>query len=107
MIDGRGEIWWPNATDATALRDYTLGAQVTETYDFTKAIQVAAREFAPDVFIVTGPGGTLGGAIAQSLIGIDWDGIGGKAAFQVRQSEGPILIAMGRDDQRPETTKRS
>ncbi len=107
LIDGRGAIWWPNATDATALRDYTLGAQVTETYDFTKAIQVAAREFAPDVFIVTGPGGTLGGAIAQSLIGIDWDGIGGKAAFQVRQSEGPILIAMGRDDQRPETTKRS
>ncbi|PHQ98135.1 MAG: acyl carrier protein [Marinosulfonomonas sp.] len=107
LIDGRGAIWWPGATDATALRDYTLGVQVTETYDFTKAIQVAAREFAPDVFIVTGPGATLGGAIAQSLIGIDWDGVGDKAAFQLRQSSDPVLIAMGRDDQRPETTKRS
>ncbi|MCF6316890.1 MAG: ACP S-malonyltransferase [Marinosulfonomonas sp.] len=107
LIDGRGAIWWPGATDATALRDYTLGVQVTETYDFTKAIQVAAREFAPDVFIVTGPGATLGGAIAQSLIGIDWDGVGDKAAFQLRQSSDPILIAMGRDDQRPATTKHS
>ncbi|MFV0490393.1 MAG: ACP S-malonyltransferase, partial [Pseudorhodobacter sp.] len=49
MIDGRGEIWWPGATDTRALRDYTLGHQVTETYDFTHAIRVAAREFAPDL----------------------------------------------------------
>ena len=107
MIDGRGAIWWPKATDPVALRDYTLGMQVTETYDFTKAIQVAAREFAPDAFIVTGPGGTLGGAIAQSLISIDWEGLKDKAGFQTRQSENPILIAMGRDDQRLKATKRS
>ncbi|WP_456388199.1 ACP S-malonyltransferase [Profundibacter sp.] len=107
MIDGRGAIWWPGSTDTAALRDYTLGVQVVETYDFTKAIQVAAREFAPDVFIATGPGATLGGAIAQSLIGINWDGIADKAAFQSRQSSDPVLIAMGRDDQRPYATKRS
>lgn len=107
LIDGRGAIWWPGATDSAALRDYTLGAQVVETYDFTKAVQVAAKEFAPDVFIVTGPGGTLGSAIAQSLIGIDWEGINGKTAFQARQSSKAILIAMGRDDQRPNATKRS
>lgn len=101
LIDGRGAIWWPGATEPTALRDYTFGAQVLETYDFTKAIQVAAKEFAPDVFIVTGPGGTLGGAIAQSLISIDWEGIGDKAAFQTRQTDNAILIAMGRDEQRP------
>ncbi len=100
LIDGRGAIWWPRATDAKALRDYTLGAQVTETYDFTHAIQVAAREFAPDAFIVTGPGATLGGAIAQSLIAIDWDGMDSKAAFQRRQADDPVLIAMGREDQR-------
>jgi acyl transferase domain-containing protein len=100
LIDGRGAIWWPGASDAAALRDYTLGAQVTETYDFSHAIQVAAREFAPDAFIVTGPGATLGGAIAQSLIAIDWDGMDSKAAFQKRQSREPILIAMGREDQR-------
>ena len=100
LIDGRGAIWWPGATDSTALRDYTLGAQVVETYNFTKAIQVAAREFSPDMFIVAGPGSTLGGAIAQSLIEIDWEGISDKATFQSRQSDNPVLIAMGRDDQR-------
>lgn len=100
LIDGRGAIWWPGATDAAALRDYTLGTQVVETYNFTKAIQVAAREFAPDIFIVAGPGATLGGAIAQSLIGIEWDGLADKTAFQSRQTDNPLLIAMGREDQR-------
>ena len=107
LIDGRGAIWWPHATDPTALRNYTLGAQVVETYDFTKAIQVAAREFSPDVFIVTGPGATLGGGIAQSLIGIRWDGVDSKEAFLARQSTKPVLISMGRDDQRSNATKRS
>ena len=62
LIDGRGAIWWPHATDTAALWAYTLGHQVTEPYDFTHAITVTAREFAPDLFIITGPGTTLGGA---------------------------------------------
>jgi len=107
LIDGRGAIWWPGSSDTAALRDYTLGAQVTETYDFSHAIQVAAREFAPDAFILTGPGATLGGAIAQSLIAIDWEGMDSKTAFQTRQSDNPVLISMGRDDQRANATKRS
>src|SRR5690606_21838943 len=74
LIDGRGAIWWPGATDPAALRAYTLGHQVVEPYDFTRALAVAAREFAPDLFIVTGPGTTLGGAVAQSLILADWRG---------------------------------
>ncbi|WP_170763795.1 ACP S-malonyltransferase [Ruegeria lacuscaerulensis] len=100
LIDGRGKIWWPGATDTQALWEYTLGHQVTETYDFTLAIQTAAREFAPDLFIVTGPGATLGGAVAQSLVLADWRGMGSKAAFQVQQDAQPFLIAMGREDQR-------
>ncbi|WP_170328590.1 ACP S-malonyltransferase [Ruegeria arenilitoris] len=100
LIDGRGKIWWPGATDTQALWDYTLGHQVTEAYDFTRAIQTAAREFAPDLFIVTGPGATLGGAVAQSLVLADWRGMSDKAAFQAQQDAQPILIAMGRDDQR-------
>ncbi|NDW47843.1 ACP S-malonyltransferase [Ruegeria sp. PrR005] len=100
MIDGRGKIWWPGATDTGALWDYTLGHQVTEPYDFTRAVQTAAREFAPDLFIVTGPGATLGGAVAQSLVLANWRGMGDKAAFQARQSEAPFLVAMGREDQR-------
>ena len=100
MIDGRGKIWWPGATDTGALWDYTLGHQVTEPYDFTRAVQTAAREFAPDLFIVTGPGATLGGAVAQSLVLANWRGMGDKAMFQARQAEAPLLVAMGREDQR-------
>ncbi|SDC41339.1 ACP S-malonyltransferase [Ruegeria marina] len=100
MIDGRGKIWWPGATDTEALWGYTLGHQVTEPYDFTRAVQTAAREFAPDLFIVTGPGATLSGAVAQSLVLANWRGMGDKVAFQVRQAEVPFLVAMGRDDQR-------
>ncbi|RLK00664.1 acyl carrier protein [Ruegeria conchae] len=100
MIDGRGKIWWPGATDTGALWEYTLGHQVTETYDFTHAIQTAAREFAPDLFIVTGPGATLGGAVAQSLTLGNWRGMTDKMSFQSLQEADPFLIAMGRADQR-------
>lgn len=100
MVDGRGVIWWPGATDTQRLWDYTLGHQVTEPYDFTTALRVAAREFAPDLFIITGPGTTLGGAVAQSLILANWRGLGSKADFQSEQSTAPILASMGMDDQR-------
>lgn len=100
LIDGRGAIWWPGATDRAALRDYTLGAQVTETYDFSRAIAVAAREFAPDLFIVTGPGTTLGGAVAQSLILSGWRGMGDKAGFRRLQEERMLLVSMGMEEQR-------
>lgn len=100
MIDGRGAIWWPGASDPEALWRYTLGHQVTETYDFTRAIAVAAREFAPDLFIIAGPGTTLGGAVAQSLILANWRDLDSKAAFQARQQQAPILAAMGLDEQR-------
>ncbi|MXO89320.1 ACP S-malonyltransferase [Pontixanthobacter aquaemixtae] len=100
MIDGRGAIWWPHASDTQALWDYTLGHQVTESYDFTRAIEVAAREFAPDLFIITGPGTTLGGAVAQSLILADWKGMGSKAAFKSEQAESGLLVSMGLHEQR-------
>ncbi|MGR3814834.1 MAG: ACP S-malonyltransferase [Cognatishimia activa] len=100
MIDGRGHIWWPGASDPSALWDYTLGHQVTETYDFTAAITTAAREFAPDIFIVTGPGTTLGGAIAQSLIQADWQGMRSKNDFKEKQDAGPLLVSMGMERQR-------
>lgn len=101
MIDGRGKIWWPGATDTGALWDYTLGHQVTEPYDFTRAVQTATREFAPDLFIVTGPSATLGGAVAQSLVLANWRGMSDKDSFQALQAQDPFLIALGREDQRP------
>lgn len=106
LIDGRGAIWRPKASDIEALWSYTLGAQVTETYDFTRAIAIAAREFAPDLFIVTGPGTTLGGAVAQSLILAGWRGMGGKEDFKKRQEEKPLLASMGLPDQRADIAGR-
>ena len=67
-IDGQGRIWSPRAFNRDAIYAYTLGAQLTDSYDFTRAVQVAAAEFAPDTVIVLGPGTTLGAPIAQALI---------------------------------------
>lgn len=100
LIDGRGHIWDRGASDVDALQHYTFGAQVVQTYDFTRAVQVGVREFAPECVIVLGPGTTLGGAVAQSLIGIGWQGLGSKADFTARQADDPYLLAMGREDQR-------
>lgn len=101
MIDGRGQIWRPFASNPEALRRYTFVAQILERYDFTRAVQVAVREHAPDRIILLGPGDTLGGAIAQALIAIEWRGLCSKRDFQDMQaSPEPILLAMGRDDQR-------
>jgi acyl transferase domain-containing protein len=100
LIDGAGRVWRPHATDVAALWDYTLGEQVVETYDFTAAVQVGLKEFAPDKVIVLGPGETLGGAVAQSLITAGWRGLTSKTDFVRMQTEDPFVLAMGRPDQR-------
>ena len=100
LIDGRGNVWQPKSTNLHDLRDYTLGHQITQTYNFTAAVISAARNFAPERFIITGPGTTLGSAVAQALISIKWQGIDSKAAFQARQASDALIISMGRADQR-------
>jgi [acyl-carrier-protein] S-malonyltransferase len=101
MIDGRGQIWRPHAVDAGKLRHYTFATQILEPYDFTHAVQVAVKEYAPDRIILLGPGDTLGGAIAQSLIAIQWQGLRTKQDFQaVQTSDDPLLLSMGREEQR-------
>jgi [acyl-carrier-protein] S-malonyltransferase len=100
LVDGRGHVWWPGAATRSALWDYTLGHQVVEPYDFTAAIRTAAREFAPDYFIVPGPGTTLGGAVAQSLIRANWRRLASKVDFQRMQADAPFLISMALPDQR-------
>lgn len=99
-VDGQGRIWLPKAFDPVAIYDYTLGTQINCTYDFTRAVQVAAAEFAPDRIVVLGPGTTLGAPVAQALIQCGWRGLSGKADFQARQLENPLLISMGMADQR-------
>lgn len=100
LTDGRGHIWRRFASDPAALWDYTFGHQILAAYDFALSVQVAVREYAPDVLILPGPGDTLGGAIAQALIGIGWQGIASKADFAARQAADPILLSMGRAEQR-------
>lgn len=101
VVDGRGHTFRPLTARPEDLRDYTLGQQVTETYDFTTSLRVVLREFAPDALVLLGPGDTLGGAIGMALVQEGWSGIRGKADFVARQkSEEPILFAMGRPEQR-------
>ncbi len=99
-IDGQGRIWSPKAFDPAAIYNYTLGAQINSSYDFTCAVQVAAAEFAPERIIVLGPGTTLGAPTAQALIASRWRGLSGKADFQTRQAESPVLLSMGIPEQR-------
>jgi [acyl-carrier-protein] S-malonyltransferase len=99
-IDGTGRIWSPQAFDPADIYAYTLGAQLNRSYNFTRAVQVAAAEFAPDRIIVLGPGTTLGAPVAQALIASNWRGLSGKTEFLARQGDEPFLLSMGMEDQR-------
>ncbi|MEM9494406.1 MAG: ACP S-malonyltransferase [Pseudomonadota bacterium] len=100
LIDGRGAVWSPWAPDLDALYQYTLGHQIVEPYDFSKSVEVAIKEFAPDVLILAGPGSTLGVPIGQALIEHRWKGLTSKQDFADLQARDPFLLAMGREDQR-------
>ena len=100
LIDGRGKIWQPYNTDLTALYDYTLGSQVVDAYDFSTAIEVALKEFAPDKLIILGPGATLGGAVGQCLVQHHWHNMHNKADFIHCQKTAPFVLAMGVEEQR-------
>lgn len=100
MIDGRGHVWRRFASDPADVWDYSFGHQILAPYDFALSVQVAVKEYAPDVLVLPGPGDTLGGAIAQALIGIGWQGLASKADFAARQASDPILLSMARPEQR-------
>ncbi|MGE3681721.1 MAG: ACP S-malonyltransferase [Bdellovibrionales bacterium] len=100
LIDGRGGIWQPYSTSLSDLYTYTFGHQVVEPYDFTRAVSVALKEFAPDHLVLLGPGSSLGGAIGQILIENRWKNLSSKSDFMQVQVESPLLLSMGRADQR-------
>ncbi len=99
LIDGRGEIWQPGSEPA-AIRDYTLKTQVLETYDFTRAVEVAVKEFAPDRLIALGPGTGMGAPVLQALAELGWLGLEDRAAWQARQQDDPYVLGMGIAEQR-------
>lgn len=100
LVDGRGHVFRPRHADPDALRDYTLGAQVVEPYDFGASLRVALAEYAPDAVVLLGPGGNLGGPVAQTLIRDGWRGLHSRADFAATQKESPFVIAMNRPEQR-------
>jgi [acyl-carrier-protein] S-malonyltransferase len=100
LIGGDGVLHRPWA-DPAALWSYTLGRQIVEPFDFTRAIATALGELGPDVVILPGPGDSLGGPIGQILVAQRWRGLRSRADFQALQTgERPILLAMHRPDQR-------
>lgn len=100
LVDGRGHVWRRFASSPDALWRYTFEAQILETYSFTRSVEVAVKEYAPDRIVLLGPGDSLGGAIAQALIAIEWRGLKSKQDFQNLQASDPFLLSMGRDEQR-------
>ena len=107
LIDGRGTVFRPLTTRPADLASYTLDHQVVRPFDFTAAVSVALREYAPDALVLLGPGDSLGGAIGQILVAQRWQGVASKAAFLERQrSDRPLLFALGRPEQRRALSSR-
>jgi len=100
LVDGQGEIWRKGTLDLNELYEYTFNQQVTETYNFSSAIEVCVKEFSPEKLIVLGPGSTLGPPVAQKLIDLSWMGLDSKERFISEQKENPFLLSMGIAEQR-------
>lgn len=105
IFDGFGRHWRPHTADTNQLKAYTLTAQVTDPFDFKRMIQSAVQEYAPDCIIQLGPGGNLGGAIAHSLIEINWTKLHQKSDFLDRQSSNPFVYSTARPEQRDRVLK--
>jgi [acyl-carrier-protein] S-malonyltransferase len=96
MVDGRGAIFRPLWTSPVELFSYTLGTQVVDTFDFTKAVSVALQEFSPEVIVLLGPGETLGGSVGQILANEGFFQIKSKQDFIERQNKAPFVFATAR-----------
>lgn len=99
LIDGCGFVHRPRWADPAAIRDYTLGAQVVETYDFSRALQSALNHCAPDLVVCLGPGNAMGGPVAQLLVNAGWRGVTGREDFMKVNASEPMLAAFGMPEQ--------
>ncbi len=104
VTDGRGATFRPRWADPTALAAYTLGHQVVRPYDFTTSLRAALRHTAPDVVVALGPGNSLGGPIARTLVAEGWRGIRTKMDFEANQRKSPLLLSFGVSVQRRQLT---
>ncbi|GMV43057.1 MAG: hypothetical protein AMXMBFR64_47730 [Myxococcales bacterium] len=100
LVGGDARIWRRHA-DAAALRDYTLGAQVTQTFDLTASIRAALGDYGPDAVVLPGPGDTLGAPVAQIMIAAGWRGLRDRQDFlEAQVSPHPPVLSMARPEQR-------
>ena len=101
LTSGHGHRFQPGWANPEQIANYTLGAQITETYDFTQSIRAALRHTAPDVVIALGPGNALGGPLAAILVQEGWRGLETRADFEAMQAtDEPVLLSFGVDSQR-------
>lgn len=95
LIDGRGARFSPWSADTAALKEYTLGPQITTPFDFTKSVRVALREYAPDLVALPGPGNPLGGICGQIAVAEGWRGMATRADFErIQESDTPLVWSM-------------
>lgn len=100
LVDGRGAVFRPRWASPDELRDYTLGTQVVDTYDFGTSLVTALHHCGPDVIIALGPGNPLGGPIASVLVQDGWGGVRSRADLDARQASDPVLLSFGVGKQR-------
>ena len=100
LIDGLGRVHTRWSADPAELWDYTLGAQVTDTYDFDIAVLTALQYTAPDIVVVLGPGNSLGGPIARIMVMNGWMGMRTKADFEKASKGSSPLLSFGLAPQR-------
>jgi acyl transferase domain-containing protein len=81
LIDGFGNVHSPWSADPQALLDYTTGAQVLETFDFSAAVRTAMREFQPDVLLCAGPGTSLRAPVGHVVLREGWRSLRRKEAL--------------------------
>jgi hypothetical protein len=97
LIDGSGKRHTPWSASPEALRDYTLGPELTTPYDVTLSVRVGLREFAPERIVLPGPGYPLGSICGQILIEEGWRGLRSRADFDAAQaSTSPLVHSLRR-----------
>ena len=97
LIDGRGIRFTPWSTDPAELAEHSLRGQGAATYDFATSLRVALREYAPDVVLLPGPGGSLGAACAQITVAEGYRGLRSRSEFEAAQAgAAPLLLSMRR-----------
>ncbi|MEZ5966659.1 MAG: ACP S-malonyltransferase [Planctomycetota bacterium] len=75
LIDGFGRMHSPWSADPQALLAYTVGPQVTETFDFTSSVRVALRELNPDVMLCAAPGNSLRAPVGHVVVREGYRGV--------------------------------